>query len=117
MESKSLMEYLKGLNDPRKEKGKRHEQEVILVIIIMGLMMGFKSMREISRFASNNSKELFKKMRLHRGKVPSLMTLIRTLDKIDQEELCKSFNEWMSQFVTNEEIAIDGKGVEQHPNV
>jgi hypothetical protein len=30
MESKSLMEYLKGLNDPRKEKGKHHEQEVIL---------------------------------------------------------------------------------------
>lgn len=58
----------------------------------MGLMMGCKSMREISRFASNNSKELFKKMRLHRGKVPSLMTLIRTLEKVNQEELCKSFN-------------------------
>jgi hypothetical protein len=37
MESKSLMEYLKGLSDVRKEKGKRHEQEVILVIIIRGL--------------------------------------------------------------------------------
>ena len=44
MERKSLMEYLKGLSDVRKEKGKRHEQEVILVIIIMGLMMGCKSM-------------------------------------------------------------------------
>jgi len=40
MENKSLMGYLKGLSDPRKEKGKRHEQEVILVIIKMGLIMG-----------------------------------------------------------------------------
>ncbi len=111
MERKSLMEYLKGLSDVRKEKGKRHEQEMILVIIIMGLMVGCKSMREISRFASNNSKELFKKMPLDRGKVPSLMTLIRTLDKINQEELCNCFNDWMEQFITREEIAIDGKSL------
>jgi hypothetical protein len=109
MESKSLMEYLKGLSDVRKEKGKRHEQEVILVIIIMGLMMGCKSMREISRLAEQNREKLLEKMPLHRGKIPSLMTLIRTLEKIDQEELCNSFNEWMSQFITTEAIAIDGK--------
>jgi len=46
MENKSLMGYLKGLSAPRKEKGKRHEQEEILVIIKMGLMMGCKRMRE-----------------------------------------------------------------------
>ena len=111
MERKSLLGYLKGLSDPRKEKGKRHEQEVILVIIIMGLMMGCKSMREISRFASNYREELFNKMPLHRGKVPSLGTLIRTLEKVNQDELCNCFNEWMSQFITSEEIAIDGKSL------
>jgi hypothetical protein len=45
------------------------------------------------------------------------MTLIRTLDKIAQEELCNCFNKWMEQFITPEAIAIDGKGVEQHPKV
>ena len=46
MERKSLLGYLKGLSAQGKEKGKRHEQEEILVIIKMGLMMGCKSMRE-----------------------------------------------------------------------
>jgi hypothetical protein len=122
MERKSLMEYLKGLSDVRKEKGKRHEQEVILVIIIMGLMMGCKKygggaapQREISRLADQNREKLLEKMPLHRGKIPSLMTLIRTLEKINQEELCNSFNEWMSQFITTEAIAIDGKGWSNTP--
>jgi hypothetical protein len=39
------------------------------------------------------------------------MTLIRTLDKIDQEELCNCFNKWMEQFITAEAIAIDGKSL------
>jgi non-canonical purine NTP pyrophosphatase (RdgB/HAM1 family) len=55
MESKSLMVYLRELSAPRKEKGNRHEQEVILMIIILGLMMGCKSMREITRFAGENA--------------------------------------------------------------
>jgi hypothetical protein len=75
----------------------------------MGLMMGCKSMREINRLADQNREKLLEKMPLHRGKVPSLMTLIRTLEKINQEELCNIFNEWMSQFITTEAIAIDGK--------
>ncbi len=45
MENKSLMVYLKGLSDKRKKKGKRHEQKIILVIIIIDLIMGCKSMR------------------------------------------------------------------------
>jgi predicted HTH domain antitoxin len=68
MEIKSLMVYLRELSDRRKEKGKRHEQEVILIIIILGLMMGCKSMREISRFAWEYREELSKKMPLHRRK-------------------------------------------------
>jgi hypothetical protein len=40
MKSKSLMEYLKVLSDVRKEKGKRHEQEVILVIILVEPNLG-----------------------------------------------------------------------------
>jgi hypothetical protein len=100
MESKSLMVYLRELSDPRKEKGKRHEQEVILIIIILGLMIGCKSMREISRFAWEYREDLSKKLPLHRRKTPSLMTLIRTLDNIDQEELCNCFNKWMEKFIT-----------------
>jgi len=111
MESKSLMMYLKGLSDPRKAKGKRHEQEVILIIIILGLMMGRKSMREIARFGSQYSEELSKKLPLHRRKSPSLTTLTRTLNKIAQDELCDCFNKWMEQFITTEEIAIDGKSL------
>ena len=111
MESKSLMMYLKGLSDPRKAKGKRHEQEVILIIIILGLMVGRKSMREIARFGSQYSEELSKKLPLHRRKSPSLTTLTRTLNKIAQDELCDCFNKWMEQFITTEEIAIDGKSL------
>jgi hypothetical protein len=68
-------------------------------------------MREITRFALEYSEELSKKLPLHRRKTPSLMTLIRTLDKIDQEELCNCFNKWMEQFITTEAIAIDGKSL------
>jgi len=45
----------------------------------------------------NYREELLKKMPLHSGKVPSLGTLIRMLEKVNQDELCNCFNEWMSQ--------------------
>jgi hypothetical protein len=61
MESKSLMKYLKGLNDPRKEKGKRHEQELIIIVC---LMMGCKSMREISCY-SHRHEWLHSRLKLH----------------------------------------------------
>ena len=80
MESKSLMVYLKELSDPRKEKGKRHEQEVILIMLILGLMIGCKSMREISRFCSQYREELSQKLPLHRRKVPSCGVLLHPND-------------------------------------
>jgi hypothetical protein len=54
--------YLKELREPRKDKGKRHEQEIILIIIILGLMIGCKNMREISHFCSQYREELSKKL-------------------------------------------------------
>jgi hypothetical protein len=75
-------------------------------------------MREITRFTWEYREELSKKLPLQRRKNPSCGVLlhpndllIRTLDKIEQEELCNCFNKWMEQFITTEAIAIDGKNL------
>ena len=108
---KNLVDYLNEIKDPRKARGIRHEQLSTLVIIIMAMMCGHTSLKAISRFAKAHEEELSEHVPLPRNRVPSYATFQRLSQQIGFDEVCAKFNEWMSDYMAGEGIAIDGKSI------
>jgi hypothetical protein len=110
-QAKSLIVYLGEIEDPRQGRGKRHEQLSILVFMIMAMLCGKTSLKSIARFAKAHHIELGQHIPLPRGKVPSYSTFQRASLRMKRDDICAAFNQWMSQYVKAEPIAIDGKSI------
>lgn len=107
----SLAHYLQNLDDYRHPKGKRHQLLPTLIIMIMGMTCGYMELRAIARFAKLHRELLKEYLPLPRGKTPSYPTLSRLSKGIDVNQVIHGFNEWMSQSLLGERIAIDGKSI------
>jgi predicted transposase YbfD/YdcC len=75
------------------------------------MMCGKTSMKAIARFAKAHRNELAKYIPLPRQQTPSYSTIQRTNERLNPNEVCDSFNRWMSQYPTSEPIAADGKSI------
>jgi hypothetical protein len=78
----NIITYLEQIEDPRHDKGKRHQQTSNLIIMIMAILCGHTSLRSMARFAKTHAKALSEFIPLPRNKVPSLSTLQRTSKSI-----------------------------------
>lgn len=107
----SLVHYLKNIEDYRHPKGKRHQLLPSLIIMIMAMTCGYTGLRAMARFAQIHRERLNQYLPLPRGKTPSCPTLQRLSKGIDFTQVIHCFNEWMSQYLTAERIAIDGKSI------
>ena len=107
----SLIPYLTKLSDSRLSKGIRHQQTPTLVIMIMSLMCGYTSFNAMARFAKHHRILLATQIPLPRGKAPSASTFQRLGNRLDIQELCQAFNQWMLNYYKPELIAIDGKSI------
>ncbi|WP_445310990.1 transposase family protein [Microcoleus vaginatus] len=47
----TLITFLKKVNDPRQNSGKRHSLWLILLLVILGMMFGHLGYRDITAFA------------------------------------------------------------------
>ncbi|WP_445302414.1 MULTISPECIES: transposase family protein [unclassified Microcoleus] len=52
----TLISFLKKVNDPRKNSGKRHPLWLILLLVILRLMFGYLGYTELETFAKSNQK-------------------------------------------------------------
>jgi hypothetical protein len=107
----SLIPYLNTLSDSRKAKGIRHQQTPTLIIMIMSMMCGYTSFHAMARFAKHHKTLLANQIPLPRGKAPCASTFLRLSHRLDVQELCKAFNQWMLNHYKPELIAIDGKSI------
>jgi predicted transposase YbfD/YdcC len=107
----SLVHYLKNIEDYRHPKGKRHQLLPSLIIMIMAMTCGYTGLRAMARFAQIHRDLLKEYLPRPRGKAPSCPTLQRLSKGIDFTQVIHCFNEWMSQYLTGERIAIDGKSI------
>ncbi len=116
--SKSLVDYLKEIPDPRKRKGRHHELWQILLIIIMGIMSGNLGYQGLGRFVERHRRNLIKQLGLKQGTVPSYSTMRRIMMEIDYTKLNAIFNTWASEQVigSGEGIAGDGKSLRNTVN-
>jgi len=110
----SLVHYLQQIEDYRHPKGKRHQLLPSLIIRIMAMTCGYTGLRAMARVAQIYRDLLKEYLPRPRGKAPSCPTLQRLSKGIDFNQVIHCFNEWMSQYLMAERIAIDGKSIIQH---
>ena len=65
----------------------------------------------MARFAKHHRALLATQIPLPRGKVPCISTFRRLSNRLDVQELCEVFNQWMLSHYQSELIAIDGKSI------
>ena len=65
----------------------------------------------MARFAKNHRTLSANQIPLPRGKAPCASTFLRLSNRLDVQELCKAFNQWMLSHCKPELIAIDGKSI------
>jgi predicted transposase YbfD/YdcC len=108
--SKSIIDYLKEVPDPRGAQGSRDDLWQILLIIIMGIMSGYKGYRGLDRFVERHRRTLIKLLALKQGTVPSYSTLRRMMIDVDYAKLISAFNSWVQEQPMARGAAIAGDG-------
>jgi predicted transposase YbfD/YdcC len=111
----NLIKKLPNIKDFRKDKGKRHQLTIVIIIMIIGNMLGFMSYRALGRFTKYYQKQLCSLLKVTSGKLPSYSTIRRVALGINNEELISQFNQWGIELMNSDEIgeyfAIDGKSL------
>lgn len=111
---KGLIDYLKEIPDPRSGQGCRHEQWLVLLIIIMGIASGYWGYRGLGRFVERHRRELIKLLSIPQARVPSYSTIRRVMMGLNYEQVAKAFNQWAREngkLPSHEWVSIDGKAL------
>ncbi|MBI4430787.1 MAG: ISAs1 family transposase [Candidatus Omnitrophica bacterium] len=111
--SRSLIDELKIIRDPRKEKNKKHRLETILFISLCAVIAGAESWVAIERFGKSKKEWLAQYVDLSEG-IPSHDTIGRVFCLLDPDAFQKVLLEWIrdvSQKSRGKIISIDGKSL------
>lgn len=111
----NLVKKLPKIQDFRKEKGKRHQLEIVIMIIILGNMLGFMSYRALGHFTKYYHRQLCSLLKITSGKLPSYSTMRRVILGINNQELIEIFNQWGDELINSDEtdnfFSVDGKSL------
>jgi hypothetical protein len=118
-QTKSLLEALRPLHDPRRNRGWRHRRVASIVAIAAAAMIaGNNHLIGIGQFAQSLNQNQLRSLRACRcrktGKflAPSETTLRRVLQRLDPDELDRLINDWLRSHLKHRGIAtlaVDGK--------
>lgn len=111
---RSLPEFFKQIDDPRRPQGRRHRLSTVLGIATAAVLCGMRSYESISDWAESltqKSREHFR-CRYDKGRyvVPSLSIFRDLLVRVDPSELEWAFTAWNNVYAQDDSsLAIDGK--------
>ena len=105
-----------GVTDSRKAKGKRHQLQIVLSVVVLGLLCQQNSLRQIAIWAAHLEPPLKVRLQFRHGKAPSYGTLRRVMSAIDLGQLQRLLQEWVAEVVAATcpgealvGVALDGK--------
>lgn len=110
-----LINCLKGLPDPRHNRGKRHRQISILAISICAVLCGARGFAAIAEWATYRTQNQLSRLwcRYDEKKEcyvpPSEPTIRRLLQTIDAEIVDRVIYQWLAALCDSSAIAFDGK--------
>ena len=114
----SLISFLKQVKDWRNSSGQRYPLWWILLIVILGLMTGCLSYRDLAAFGKNHHCQLIKMTKISKMKAPSYSTIRRVMMGVENDNLIQVFNQWAVQLASNPNdseffkyLSIDGKSI------
>lgn len=111
---RSLPDFFKGIDDPRRTQGRRHRISTVLGIAAGAVLCGMKSYESIAEWAdslSQKAREHFR-CRYVKGRyvVPSLSIFRNLLVRVEPTELEAAFHQWNQTHAQEDNsLAIDGK--------
>lgn len=114
-ETLNLIGELKQVPDYRKSKGKRHELWLVMLVVLLGSLCGYRGYRPLADFSQQHWQTLCELVELPlTTRVPSYSTYRRVLHRVDFEPLVNLFNRWsqmMIQLTEQTWVAADGKSI------
>lgn len=114
MESKTLIDYLKEVKDPRALRGRRYPLWLLLLMVILGTMSGCQGYVALEDFGKRHQAALCQHLGLRYQRFPSDSTFRRLFEQLDFEQLSDCFNRWVIEQLgaeVGEWMAVDGKSI------
>jgi hypothetical protein len=111
----NLLEALKSVPDYRSSRGKRHPLWLILLLIVMGNLAGYRGNRPLAAFAQRYGGQIARLLQVDLRSLPSFSTFRRVYRDLDFETLSQAVSGWMRAHLSPDEdcFAIDGKRIGQ----
>jgi hypothetical protein len=114
-ETLNLIGELKQIPDYRKSKGKRHALWLVMLVVVLGSLCGYRGYRPLADFSQQHWQTLCELVELPlTTRLPSYSTYRRVLHRVDFEPLVNLFNRWsqmMIQLTEQTWVAADGKSI------
>ena len=110
-EKRSLQDIFSSIEDPRNDKGKKHQLFDILVIAFCAILSGAEGFTDFETFGKSK-KEFFQRFLSLENGIPSHDTFGKLFALLNTSVLQQCFLEWLEEIrdvFKNEGIAIDGK--------
>jgi hypothetical protein len=110
-----LIDKLQAIPDYRKPKGRRHDLWLLLLLVLLGTLCGYRGYRPLEEFCRTHWLTLGSQLSLPAStRIPSYSTFRRLLHQADFEPLLSLFNEWVSQMLPLSKttwVSGDGKAI------
>jgi predicted transposase YbfD/YdcC len=111
-----LADILAEIPDVRQESGKRHPLSGMLVLAVVAMMCGYKTVNAIAEWGQNYGEKYQSSFGFERHGYPSKATWYRVLGQVDIEELERRLGGWAQECIQaapvpskRDGISIDGK--------
>lgn len=111
MAALTLTEVFADLPDPRSPHGRYHPLPAVLGLVVLGLLMGRKSLSGIARFGRLYGAPLAWALGFRRGKTPTKSMLSELLRALDASCFEAALSRWVSSRMDAppKQISLDGK--------
>jgi len=111
--SRSLLEVLASLPDPRSAHGRRHPLEAILGLAVCAMLCGARSLYAISQWGRDQGNKVSCALGFTRERTPCVSTLHQVFSRLDRERFESVLGGWLQGrgLKVGEAVAIDGKSL------
>jgi hypothetical protein len=111
MSALTLTDVLADIPDPRGRCGVRHPLEAVLGLVVLGLLMGRRSLSAIARLGRNYGPPLAHALGFRRGKTPAKSTLSEILRAVDAPAVEDALARWVGSRLPEgvTQLSLDGK--------